>query len=102
MCDTASEISRNATNSGFPATSATTSANTIRSALRQQGLVAKLKARKPALTNLHMRLRLDWARQHRHWTVGGWEKVIFSDEPSCSASTRAAERGAGDPPVTTP
>jgi len=76
MCDTASEISRNAAVLGLPATSA----NTIRRALRRQGLMARLKARMPALTKLHMRLRLEWARQHRHWTVGDWEKVIFSDE----------------------
>ena len=35
---------------------------------------------KPVLTEEHMRSRLTFAEEHEHWTVKGWELVIFSDE----------------------
>jgi len=48
MYDTASEIARNTESLGLR----TVSADTIRRALRRQGLVARVKARAPALTKL--------------------------------------------------
>jgi len=74
--DTASELSRHAAELELPAVSA----KTFRRALRRQGLVARVKPRKLALTESHKRGRLTWARQHRHWTVADWAKVIFCDE----------------------
>ena len=56
-CQSATDIARQAPNLGLPAVGA----ETVRRALRRQGLVAKVKPPKPALTKLHMRRRLDWA-----------------------------------------
>ena len=75
-CDTATELAQQAATLGLPIASAVT----FRRALRRQGLVARVKPRKPALTELHRRRRLEWARAHRNWTVSDWERVIFSDE----------------------
>lgn len=75
-CDTAAEVARRAPSLGLPAASAIT----YRRALRRQGLVARVKARAPTLTKLHRRRRLQWARDHRHWTVSDWQNVVFSDE----------------------
>ena len=74
--DTAAELSRHAAELGLP----TVSADKFSRALRRQGLVARIKPRKPGLTESHMRRRLAWARQHRHWTAADWARVIFCDE----------------------
>ena len=76
VCDTAAEIARQSTIFGLP----NISADTIRRALRRQGLVARVKPRKPALTKLQRQRRLEWARAHRNCTAADWERVIFSDE----------------------
>ena len=34
------------------------------------------------LTDTMKRKRLDWCKEHRHWTAEDWSKVIFSDESS--------------------
>ena len=75
-CQSAAEVARQAPNLGLP----TVSANTVRRALRRQGLVARVKSPKPFLTKLHMRRRLEWARAHRHWSKSDWRRVLFSDE----------------------
>ena len=75
-CRTAAEVARQAPNLGLPAVSV----NTIRNALRRQGLVARVKFPKPFLTKAHMRRRLAWARAHRYWTMTDWRRVLFSDE----------------------
>ncbi|CAG8611306.1 1948_t:CDS:2 [Paraglomus occultum] len=53
------------------------SPNTIRRALRRQGLVARVKKKKPLLRKRHRIARLKFARKYRDWTV---RKVIWSDE----------------------
>ena len=75
-CQSAAEVARQAPNLGLP----TVSANTVRRALRRQGLVARVKSPKPFLTKLHMRRRLEWARAHRHWSESDWRRVLFSDK----------------------
>ncbi len=37
------------------------------------------KARKPFLKPVHINARLQWAREHIHWTTE-WTRVVFSDE----------------------
>jgi len=95
-CDTAAEVARRAPSLGLPAASAIT----YRRALRRQGLVARVKARAPTL--MHRRRRLQWTRDHRHWTVSDWQNVIFSDETKLLRINARGERGAGDRPVTAP
>jgi len=55
-CQSAAQVARQAPNLGLPAVSA----NTIRRALRRQGLVAKVKPPKRFLTKSHMCRRLEW------------------------------------------
>lgn len=55
---------------------------TIKRRLAEGGRFARKPVHKPLLTMKAKKLRLQWARQHRHWTVRDWEKVIFSDETS--------------------
>jgi len=75
-CQSAAEVARQAPNLGLPAVSA----NTVRRALRRQGLVARVKPPKHFLTKSHMRRRLELARAHRHWSESDWRRVLFSDE----------------------
>ncbi|KAE8214828.1 hypothetical protein CF319_g9065 [Tilletia indica] len=56
------------------------SATTVRRVLKDAGFKARVKKKKPAITDAHAKARLAWARQHRAWTASDWEKVIWSDE----------------------
>jgi transposase len=56
------------------------STKTIRRALKQSGLKAVVKKKKPRLSARHIRQRLDFALQYQNWTVEDWKRVIWSDE----------------------
>ena len=56
------------------------SANTVRRALTEAGLVAFVKPKKPLITEVNRVRRLNWARMHQHWTIDDWKRVIWSDE----------------------
>ena len=56
------------------------STSTAQRRLREAGLFGRKPRRKPRLTPAHKRARLDFAREHKDWTMSQWEKVIFSDE----------------------
>lgn len=53
---------------------------TVRNVLRESGLKAKKKPKKPALTARHRKARLDFALRHKEWTIEDWKKVVWSDE----------------------
>jgi hypothetical protein len=53
---------------------------TVRNMLKDSGLRAAPKVKKPLLTKRHRRLRLQFAKRYQHWTVDDWKRVIFSDE----------------------
>src|SRR5260221_2991019 len=55
------------------------SVQTVRRALKNTGLKAVVKAKRPALSQCHHRERLDFAKSHQHWTVEDWKRVIWSD-----------------------
>jgi transposase len=57
-----------------------TSAQTVRRALKEVGLKAATKKRKPRLLPRHIRGRMDFALRHQHWTVEDWKQVVWSDE----------------------
>ena len=61
------------------ATSLDLSASTVRRRLLRAGLVARMPLRRLPLSKDHQRLRLQWARDRRHWRVE-WRNVVFSDE----------------------
>lgn len=58
----------------------TVCAETIRRVLKENGLHAAPKVKKPLLSQRHRQARLDFARRHQHWTLADWHKVIWSDE----------------------
>ena len=56
------------------------SVKTVQRVLRERGLVAIEKPKKPLLTPRHQRLRLEWAKAHQFWTMDDWKRVVWSDE----------------------
>ena len=54
--------------------------DTVRRALKDAGMKAVSKKKKPRLLPKHIRERLDFALQHQHWTVEDWKRIIWSDE----------------------
>lgn len=56
------------------------SADTVRRGLREGGLRAIEKKKKPALTEKQQKARYEWALRHQHWTMDDWRRVIWSDE----------------------
>ena len=53
---------------------------TIRNVLKSCGLKAAHKLKKPAISSINRKKRLDFAEFHEHWTMNDWKKVIWSDE----------------------
>lgn len=56
------------------------STSTVQRRLRERGLSGRVAAKKPLLRQPNVVKRLKWAREHRHWTVRKWKKVLFTDE----------------------
>ncbi|GBM94806.1 hypothetical protein AVEN_134635-1 [Araneus ventricosus] len=44
------------------------------------GLCSRRPTCVPLLTKRHRQLRLQWAREHRDWTMDEWKRVSWSDE----------------------
>jgi len=53
---------------------------TVSNRLNEQGLRGCVAARKPWISEQNRRRRLQFARQHLHWTENEWSKVMWSDE----------------------
>src|SRR5690348_15256751 len=56
------------------------SGDTVRRALKEAGLKAAAKKKKPRLLPRHIRERMDFALRYQHWTVEDWMQVVWSDE----------------------
>ena len=54
--------------------------HTVIRALKSLGFVARLKKKKPFMSAKNRAARLKWAKEHQHWTVKDWERVVFTDE----------------------
>jgi len=54
--------------------------NTVRRALKRNGLVARVKRKKPLLSKKHRAKRLKFAKSYKDWTVDEWNKIVWSDE----------------------
>lgn len=67
------------------ATGRNMSPSTVRRRLLQAGLVARMPLRRLPLSRHHKLLRLQWARDHRHWGAE-WRNVVFSDESRFNVS----------------
>ncbi|GBO34571.1 Transposable element Tc1 transposase, partial [Araneus ventricosus] len=59
--------------------SASVSEHTVQRPLLDMGLCSRRPTRVPLLTKHHRQLRLQWAREHRDWTMGEWRRVAWSD-----------------------
>ncbi|GBN39129.1 hypothetical protein AVEN_20436-1 [Araneus ventricosus] len=55
--------------------SASVSEHTVQRTLLDMGLCSRRPTRVPLLTKRHRQLRLQWAREHRDWTMDEWERV---------------------------
>ena len=51
------------------------STSTVKRRLWDAGLLGRVAKKKP-----YLRLRLRWAKEHRHWTEEDWKKVLWIDE----------------------
>lgn len=60
--------------------SAPASKATVRRRLISAGLRARAPRRKPLLNVDQRRRRLQWAMDHKEWTLEQWNKVLWSDE----------------------
>jgi transposase len=56
------------------------SSQTTRRYLRQHGMKAVVKKKRPLLLPRHKQQRLDFALTHKDWTVEDWKRVVWSDE----------------------
>ncbi|GBM53193.1 Transposable element Tc1 transposase [Araneus ventricosus] len=56
------------------------SEHTVQRTLLDMGLCSRRPTRVPLLTKRHRQLRLQWAREHRDWTMDEWKRVAWSDE----------------------
>ena len=73
--DTAAQVSRSLTHD-----TSTVSCTTIRRVLKEGGLHAAPKVKKPLLSLRHRKARMEFATRHKDWTVDDWYKVVWSDE----------------------
>ncbi|GBN18784.1 hypothetical protein AVEN_39710-1 [Araneus ventricosus] len=60
--------------------SASVSEHTVQRTLLDMELCSRRPTRVPLLTKRHRQLRLQWAREHRDWTMDEWKGVAWSDE----------------------
>jgi len=56
------------------------STQTVRRALRRNGLRARIKRKKPLLSKNHRKQRLEFAKKHKDWKEEDWARVVWSDE----------------------
>lgn len=48
--------------------------------LKSMNFNSAIKKKKPFMTAVHKKKRLQWAKNHLHWTSDDWRRVVFSDE----------------------
>lgn len=58
----------------------TVSFSTIRRSLHRFSMFGRVACKKPLLRKYNLRKRLRFAKQHVHWTVKQWARVLFTDE----------------------
>lgn len=56
------------------------SAQSIRDALKRNGMRARIRRKKPLLNDRHKKKRMKFARKTKNWTLSDWDKVVWSDE----------------------
>jgi len=53
---------------------------TLRRRLRESGLIAKRKVKRPALKRQHIHGRMQFVKKYKEWTEDDWANVVWSDE----------------------
>lgn len=56
------------------------SVSTVRRRLRAANLHGRIASKKPLLRRGNRQKRLQWAKEHRNWTMEEWKNVVWSDE----------------------
>ncbi|KAH7984655.1 hypothetical protein HPB52_023484 [Rhipicephalus sanguineus] len=56
------------------------SATTVKRRLYEAGLKSRTAARKPILRAENKAKRLQFAKDHAHWSAADWKRVVFTDE----------------------
>jgi hypothetical protein len=56
------------------------SSETVRQRLKQAGMKAVVKKKRPLLTKRHRKERMDFAIAHQDWTLEDWKRVVWSGE----------------------
>uniref|UniRef100_A0A3Q0SXG1 Transposase Tc1-like domain-containing protein n=1 Tax=Amphilophus citrinellus TaxID=61819 RepID=A0A3Q0SXG1_AMPCI len=69
---------------------------TISRRLNEQGLKGRIPAKKPLLRPANTQKRLRFAREHKHWTVDDWKKVLWTDEFKFELFGQHRHRKAGE------
>lgn len=54
--------------------------HTVRRRLIEANLFARRPAKKPLISRVNKKKRVDFAKRHIHWTREQWAKVLWSDE----------------------
>ena len=62
------------------------SVDTVKRALKRNGLRPVTKLKKPLLKASHIKDRYSFAKKHQNWTVADWLRVIWSDETKVNRS----------------
>ena len=74
--NTAAQLARDLRQSG----TVECSPQTVRRALKEIGLKAMVRQKKPLLAPRHMRQRLEFGTRYESWTVEDWKRIVWSDE----------------------
>lgn len=56
------------------------SVDTVKRRLREGGLFGRISRKKPLLSKVNRKKRLEFAKKYIVWTAEDWKKVLFSDE----------------------
>ena len=52
----------------------------IRTAFKKEGYVRRVSRKKPPISEVNRKKRLDWALEHIDWTNEQWDEILWSDE----------------------
>ena len=64
------------------------SESTLRKYLRQAGIRRCIACKKPLVSKANRVKRLKWAREHLHWELEDWLRIIFTDETTYETGQR--------------
>lgn len=56
------------------------SSQTVRNLLKSEGFRSRYKVKKPMISLKNRKKRMEFARNHQHWTPDDWHRVVWSDE----------------------